>query len=183
QQLERVARATSRFQDLAHVYEELGGATEEADLASQLWSMAARVYEQDIGDQETAIARYRKVLEIDPLNLAAAESLERLFRTAGKYPELSQILQRKAEILEEPHDQEEALFQAAAIEEDMLERPEEAIAVYKKVLDIDGDDVRALDALIKRYLGLSTWSDLLGIYTRKADLVAEPEEKKRIYYQ
>ncbi|HEY1955264.1 MAG TPA: tetratricopeptide repeat protein, partial [Polyangiaceae bacterium] len=183
QQLERVARATSRFQDLAHVYEELGGATQEADLASSLWSMAARVYEQDIGDQETAIARYRKVLEIDPLNLAAAESLERLFRTAGKYPELSQILQRKAEILEEPHDQKEALFQAAAIEEDMLERPEEAIAVYKKVLDIDGDDVRALDALIKRYLGLSNWSDLLGIYTRKADLVADPEEKKRIYYQ
>lgn len=183
QQLERVARATSRFQDLAHVYEELGGTNQDVTLASALWSSAARVYEQDIQDQETAIARYRKVLEIDAANLAAAESLERLFRTAGKYPELSQILQRKAEILEEPHDKKEALFQAAAIEEDMLERPEEAIAVYKKVLDIDGDDVRALDALIKRYLGLSNWPDLLAIYARKADLVADPEEKKRIYYQ
>ena len=186
QQLERVARATSRFTDLAHVYEELGGSLEKGDdvqLASSLWSMAARVYEQDIGDQETAIARYRKVLEIDPLNLAAAESLERLFRAAGKYPELSQILQRKAEILEEPADKKEALFQAAAIEEDMLEHAEAAIAVYKKVLEIDGDDIHALDALIKRYLGLSNWTDLLGIYTKKADLVADPEEKKRIYYQ
>ncbi len=183
QQLERVARATSRFVDLAHVYEELGGSNEDVQLASALWSMAARVYEQDIGDQETAIARYRKVLEIDAQNLAAAESLERLFRTAGKYPELSQILQRKAEILEEPQDKKEALFQAAAIEEDMLEQAEAAIAVYKKVLEIDSDDIHALDALIKRYLGLSNWTDLLGIYTKKADLVADPEEKKRIYYQ
>ncbi len=65
----------------------------------------------------------------------------------------------------------------------MLEQAESAIAVYKKVLEIDGDDIHALDALIKRYLGLSNWADLLGIYTKKADLVADPEEKKRIYYQ
>ena len=63
--------------------------------------MSARVYEQDIGDVETAIARYRRVLEIDPLNLAAAESLERLFRQTERYADLSVILQRKAEILEQ----------------------------------------------------------------------------------
>ena len=183
QQLERVARATSRFTDLAHVYEELSASLDDKELASALCAMSARVYEQDINDQDTAITRYRRVLEIDARNLAAAESLERLFRTAGKYAELSQILQTKAEILEEPHDKKEALFQAAAIEEDMLERPEQAIAVYKKVLEIDGDDIHALDSLIKRYLGMSSWTDLLAVYTKKADLVADPEEKKRIFYQ
>ena len=71
----------------------------------------------------------------------------------------------------------------AAIEEDVLEKPEDAIAVYQKVLAIDEDDVRALDALIKRYLGLSRWQDLLAVYERKADLVGDPDEKKRIYYQ
>ncbi|HSQ63021.1 MAG TPA: tetratricopeptide repeat protein, partial [Polyangiaceae bacterium] len=183
QQIERVARATSRFADLAKVYEELSATIEDPELASSLCAMSARVYEQDIGDFETAIARYRRVLEIDPVNLPAAESLERLFRTQGQYAELSQVLQRKAQMLAEPQEQKEALFQAAAIEEDMLERPQEAIAVYNKVLEIDGDDVRALDALIKRYLGLSNWTELLAIYTKKADLVADPDEKKRIYYQ
>ena len=61
--------------------------------------------------------------------------------------------------------------------------PKTAIAVYKKVLAIDADDVRALDALIKLYLGLSRWQDLLAVYEQKADLVADPDEKKRIYYQ
>src|SRR6202012_1761336 len=74
-------------------------------------------------------------------------------------------------------------FQAAGIEEDVLGNAEGAIAVYVKVLELDPDDTRAIDALIKQYLSLSRWSDLLGAYARKADLVADPGEKKRIYYQ
>ena len=182
-QIDRVARATGRFADLATVYQELGAEQEDADLASALTMMSARVYEADLGDVDTAIALYRKVLDLDPRSLAAAESLERLFRQTERYQDLSLILQRKADILEEPNDKKDALFQAAAIEEDVLELPDAAIAVYSKVLAIDEDDIRALDALIKRYLGLSRWADLLAVYSKKADLVADPEEKKRIYYQ
>ena len=184
-QIDRVARATNRFADLATVYRQLGAdhAEQEPALSSALTMISARVYEADIGDVDTAIGLYRRVLEIEPSNLSAAESLERLFRHTERYQDLSLILQSKAEILEEPGDRKDALYQAAAIEEDVLEQPEAAIAVYKKVLAIDEDDVRTLDALIKRYLGLSRWSDLLGVYEKKADLVADPEEKKRIYYQ
>jgi len=193
QALDRIARATGRFQDLAQVFEALAGekvAAEDADgsvesnqLASQLFMMSARVYELDLGNIDVAIGLYRKVLEIDAANLPAAESLERLFRTTGRYSELSQILQTKAGILEDLNEKKEALFQAASIEEDVLEQPEAAIAVYNKVIELDSDDVRALNALIKRYLGLSRWADLMTIYAKKADLVVDPEEKKRIYYQ
>jgi tetratricopeptide (TPR) repeat protein len=181
--IDRVARATGRFADLARVFEELAASLEDVALSSSLYMMSARVYETDLGNVDAAIAHYRRVLEIDPQALAAAESLDRLFRNTERFAELSQILQRKADILEEPQDKKDALFQAAQIEEDILEKPEAAIAVYKKVLELDGDDVRALDALIKRFLGLSQWSDLLDVYNRKADLVADPEEKKRIFYQ
>jgi tetratricopeptide (TPR) repeat protein len=181
--LDRVARATGRFADLAHVFEELAGEIEDHTLASALYTMSARVYEQDLGDIDTAIRFYEKVLAIDPLNLNAAEALEKLFRSTNRYPELSLILQRKAEIVEEPADKKEALFQAAAIEEEVLDRQEAAIAVYAKVLELDSDDLRAVDALIKRYLGLSSWVELLAVYAKKADLVLDPEEKKRIYYQ
>lgn len=182
-QIDRVARATGRFADLATVYQKLGAKQEDAALGSALIMMSAKVYESDIGDVDTAISLYRRVLEIDGTHLAAAESLERLFRQTERYQDLSQILQSKSEIVDEPADKKDALFQAAAIEEDVLEQPEAAIAVYKKVLAIDEDDVRALDALIKRYLGLSRWQDLLAVYSKKADLVGDPDEKKRIYYQ
>jgi tetratricopeptide (TPR) repeat protein len=183
QQLDRVARATGRFADLAATFEHLAGQIEDPSLASALFMTSARVQESDLNAIDAAIALYRKVLEIDPLSLTAVEALERLFRTSDRYQDLSLILQRKSEVLEEPLEKKDALFQAAAIEEDVLSRQEEAIAVYSKVLEIDGDDVRAVDALIRRYLDLSRWQDLLAVYAKKADLVADVAEKKAIYYQ
>ncbi len=189
--LDRVARATNRHADLAGVFETLGaelsaGAESgegDTQLASTLYMMSARVYEEDLRDADRAAAHYRTVLGIDPTYLSAAEALERLFRITERWSELSQILQQKSEILDDLDDKKTALFQAASLEEDVLERPQEAIAVYKKILEQDGEELRALDALIRRYLGLSAWTELLDIYSRKVDLVLEPEEKKRIYYQ
>src|SRR5581483_9559122 len=106
--IDRVARATGRFADLAQVFEGLSGKIEDAQLASQLLMMAARVHENDLGSNDAAIALYRRVLETDPLSLEAAQSLERIFRTTERYAELSLILQRKAEILDEPQDKKEA---------------------------------------------------------------------------
>ena len=80
QQLARVARATGRFDDLASVFADLAAEIEDPSLASALYMTSAHVQETDLGNVDTAIALYRKVLEIDPLSLAAAESLERLFR-------------------------------------------------------------------------------------------------------
>ena len=181
--LDRLARATGRYADLARVFESLAATQEDTELASQLFTMSARVYESDIGDLDSAIRHYRKVLEIDPKNLAAAESLDRIFRGAERYQELSEILQQKAEILDDVSDKKAALFQAASIEEDVLERHDQAIAVYGKILDLDTEELGAIDALITLYLALSRWSDLLGVYGKKADLVSDPQEKKLIYYQ
>jgi tetratricopeptide (TPR) repeat protein len=181
--LDRLARATGRFADLARVFETLAEKQTDAELGSQLFTMSARVYESDIGDLDSAIRHYRKVLEIDAKNLAAAESLDRIFRAAERYQELSQILQQKADILDDVNEKKSALFQAASIEEDVLERHDQAIAVYNKVLELDAEDLGAIDALIKLFLALSRWSDLLAVYGKKVDLVDDPQEKKLIYYQ
>src|SRR5262249_15300340 len=165
------------------VYEQLAQNQEDAELGSALYTMSARIYEYDIGDLESAIAHYRKVLEIDRNNLAAAESLDRIFRQAERYQELSLVLQQKSDILEDLNEKKGALFQAAAIEEDVLERHDAAIAVYGKILELDIEDLRAIDALIKLYLNLSRWEELMQVFTKKADLVSDPDEKKRIYYQ
>jgi tetratricopeptide (TPR) repeat protein len=181
--LDRLARSTGRFADLASVYEDLAQAQQDPELGSALYSAAARVYENDVHNLDRAIELYRRVLSIDPTNLAATESLQALFQGAERYADMSLILQRRAEILDDVDARKDALFQAAMLEEEILNRPEQAIQVYLKVLDIDGEDLRSIDALINLYLGLSRWEDLLSVYSKKADLVVDPEEKKHILYQ
>jgi tetratricopeptide (TPR) repeat protein len=181
--IDRLARATGRFVDLAKVFESLAATQQEPALASNLYTMSARVYEGDLADMDNAVRHYRTVLSIDAHALHAAESLERIFHGAERYDELSQILQQKADILDDVNDKKTALFSAASLEEDVLGRHDAAIAVYHRVLELDSEDLRAIDALIKLYLNLSRWQDLLGVYTRKAELVGDPDEKKGIYYQ
>ncbi|MEO7037108.1 MAG: tetratricopeptide repeat protein [Polyangiaceae bacterium] len=181
--LDRLARVTGRFQDLASVFERLAVAQTDPELSSKLYSSAGNVFENLVGDGERAIELYRKVLSIDPTNLAAAESLQTLFQHSERYADMSLILQRKAEILEDVDAQKAALYQAATLEEEVLERQENAIGVYLKILEIDGEDLRSIDALVRLYLGLSRWEELLSVYSKKADLVIDTDEKKLIFYQ
>jgi tetratricopeptide (TPR) repeat protein len=181
--LDRLARATGRFQDLAQVFQTLAEQQEDPQTACALYTASARVYEQELGDVNSAIAHYRRVLSVDPTSLDAATSLERLFQQSERYTDLSLILQRKAEILDDIDDKKAALFQAAGIEEDVLERHEAAIGVYQKVLDVDHEEGHAIDRLIQLFLQLSRWEELLSTYQRKVDLVTDPEEKKAIFYQ
>ncbi len=181
--LDRLARSTGRFEDLAAHFEKLGEAQEEPELSSQLYTLAARTVENDVRDTDRAIELYRKVLSIDPVNLDAAQSLQNLFQIADRSEDTSLILQRKAEILDDLDAQKEALYQAALIEQEVLGRAEKAIAVYHKVLELDEEDLRSVDALIELYLGLEKWAELLEVQSKKADLVLDSDEKKMIFYQ
>ena len=179
----RLAQTTGRFADLAVVLERLAAAQEDTELASQLTASAARIYEREVADIDRAIDLYRRVLVIDPVNLEAAESLQALYQATERFGDMSLILQRKSEILDSIDDQKTALYEAARIEEEILERKESAIGVFQKVLEVDPEDFTSVDALIRLFLSLSRWQELLGVYARKIDLVIDPEEKKLIYYQ
>ncbi len=183
QALERLARVTGRLLDLARVYEELAGKQADPELGSQLYAAAARIFDEDVPNVDRSIELYQHVLSIDPTNLQAAEALQALFQGAERYADMSVILQRKAGMLEDVEAQKDALYQAALLEEEVLDRSREAIAVYLKVLDSDAEDIRSIDALIKLYLSLSAWEELLGVYTKKVDLLFDPGEKKLILYQ
>ena len=183
QALDRLARATSRYEDLATNLQQLGEQQEDSEIACQLLARAAGVCEHDLGNAQRAIELYRKILAIEPTNLAAAEALQGLFQATSRFDETSLILQKKAAILDDPQEQKEALYQAATIEQDVLARPEQAIAVYHQVLEIDAEDIRSIDALIELYLQAEQWQQLLEVQAKKADLVFEPEAKKVILYQ
>ncbi|HEY8946389.1 MAG TPA: tetratricopeptide repeat protein, partial [Polyangiaceae bacterium] len=183
QNIDRLARSTGRHQDVASVFESLAASQRDPELGSALYAAAARVYENDVRNLERAVELYRKVLSIDPTNLAAAEALQALFQASERYADMSLILQRKADILEDIDAKKDALFHAAMLEEEVLGRPENAIGVYLKILEIDSEDLRSIDSLVKLYLGLSRWEELLSVYSKKADLVLDPEEKKLILYQ
>src|SRR5690606_18589898 len=86
-QLIRLAEVTNRFEELATQFETLATEKEEEDheVASQLYMASAAVVENNLANLERAVELYRKVISIDPVNLEAAESLQKLYQATSQY--------------------------------------------------------------------------------------------------
>ena len=181
--LERVARMMGGGEALAEVYEERVREIRDAQLAAQLLMRAAEIREGQLGDVESAISHYRRVLELDPQHFDAASALERLFQLTERYEDLAQVYLAKATMVPSPEEQKDYLFRAASIYEDVLERPADAVGVFTDILEVDPDEIRAVDKLIELYLRLEQFGRLLEVYKHKADLVVDPEEKKRLFLE
>ena len=181
QQLERLTPMLGDAEALAKTYEEQVVEVEDPALAASLYMKAARIRENQLSDFDRAITHYRRVLELDEHHLEAATSLERLFQLNERYEELAQIYLHKAKILPSLEEQKQYLYRAATLYEEILERPQDSIKVYHQALELDAEDVTSMDKLIELNLRLEQWEPLLEVYNQKAEIVYDPEEKKRLY--
>ncbi|KPK16922.1 MAG: hypothetical protein AMJ62_03270 [Myxococcales bacterium SG8_38] len=181
EELERLSAAVGASDALAAVYEQVVESVDDPQLAVSLLLRAAQIREEDLGQLDRAIEHYERVLQTDELHQRSADALERLFQQTERYEDLAGIYGRKAQMATSPVDQREQLVKAAAIYEDILDKPSEAIAVYQKVLENDPEDVESLDRLIELQTQLGKWPSLLESYERKAEVVADPDVRKELF--
>ena len=85
-------------------------------------------------------------------------------------------------MVEDIDEQKALLFKASQIYEDILENPGKAVEVYRRILDLDEDDLRAIMQIESLYLQMERWEDLQEIYNKKVELVDSPEEKREVLY-
>ena len=179
--LERLTPAIGDAEALAKTFEKQVEEVDDPFLAASLHVKAAQIREHQLSDNEGAIAHYQKVLELDEQHLEAATALERLYQLSERYEELATIYQAKSRMLMSPDEQKDYLYRAAMIYEELLERPQDAALVYHQALEIDPEDLQSLNRLIELNLRLEKWEKLLELYTHKADIVDDPDEKKDLY--
>jgi tetratricopeptide (TPR) repeat protein len=178
--IERLARVLGQPGKLVEAIEAEVGHVEDLDLAVRLHAKAAETAERELSDLDRGVKHHRAVLAKDPTNMPALISLERIYAATEKYEDLAQVFLRKAEVVQDPAEVKEQFVQAGRIYEEILDRKDRAIAVYRQLHEYDGEDLPAIDKLIELYLAQQSWNDLLALYEKKSDLVQDLEEKKRI---
>ncbi|MDD5308374.1 MAG: hypothetical protein PHU25_13720 [Deltaproteobacteria bacterium] len=140
-------------------------------LRVRLMGEVARLYDERIGDFDRAKAAYRRLLDADPGNpetaLPAVEALDRLFTASESWQELLAVLRVKVDLQGDPSLRKEVLQRMAEVEESVLERPAEAIRIYREVLDADASDMRALLGLERLYEREESWRELIEILRRR----------------
>ncbi|MCB9563808.1 MAG: tetratricopeptide repeat protein [Kofleriaceae bacterium] len=146
-------------------------------LAHELATKVARTYEDRLAQSDKAVEMYRRALQIEPDDLDALGALEQIFARDEKYPELLEVYRRKADIAAEPEERLGILFRIASIHEEMLAAPADAISTYQEILGQDPDNLPALRALDRLFVGGEQWQDLGDNLTRQLTLCEDDGER------
>lgn len=175
-ELARLAAASGQWAQLVQTYEGVLQAMGQVPEAVPLHLRVAGWYDEQFDQAEHAGTHYQLALAIQPDHVGALAALESLLERYGKWPEVVQVLQRRADLALEPDERKAALEKMASILEEKLDRIDEAIDAWRQVLLIDDTDLAPLRALERLYAVTERWQDLVDVLTRQATVLYEPEE-------
>ena len=131
---------------------------------------AAQIEEEILESPDAAIASYHQILRFDEVDPHALDSLERLYIQLERWPALKDIYTKKAEHAASPDERKQMLFVLGQVYDRELGDVAKAIETYQAILDIDRDDLNAIQALDRLYGQAGRWYDLLQILEREVEL-------------
>src|SRR5262249_23318168 len=131
---------------------------------------AAQIEEEILDNPDAAIASFHQVLGIDEVDAQALDALERLYIQLERWAALKDIYTRKAEHAASPDERKQMLFVLGQVYDRELGDVPKAIETYQAILDIDRDDLNAIQALDRLYGQAGRWYDLLQILEREVEL-------------
>ncbi|WP_438015371.1 tetratricopeptide repeat protein [Sorangium sp. So ce315] len=160
---------------LAGALDRLVEAEPEAEGREAAAERLARLYEEELGDIQGAIAAYRRLAEAgssrEPRALAA---LERLYDATGAHDGLAWVLERRAEAEPDRRAARVLAFRAAELRSRLPDLPA-AVAAWRRFLAAFGPSREAHARLIPLLEQERRWAELEALLEAEAELAAGQE--------
>lgn len=129
----------------------------------------ARVYAEELNQTDAAVAVYKRLLEREPTDADASQALEAILRREDRRDDLRWLLELRIEAAPTEADKRRLLSEFADLEEHGFGAPDRAIALYRRVLDIDASDEGALKTLPRLLLAQGDAAGAAEIMARHRD--------------
>jgi len=170
--LESIYLRTDAYTKLVEVILAKVDMVENINEKKELCFRAAQIFEEVLESADRAIDVYRQVLSIDENDRQAIDALERLYIKLERWEPLKDVYAKKAELASEPEEKKQMLFVLGQVYDRELKDPARAIETYQGILDLDPEDVTAIQALDRLYQQSGRWYDLLQILEREVELAS-----------
>lgn len=173
-ELERLAKVAGAERRLAEIYAaELGALAGDDAGSAKLCRRTGELY-ADLGEVEPALTWYRRAHEFEPESRELFDAIDRLLSKENRHSERVALFRTGLDYLG-GSERLDALHTIARLERDELGLPEKAIETYRAALDVDDQDVRALDALTELYRQLGSHRELAELYLQRAESATSGE--------
>jgi tetratricopeptide (TPR) repeat protein len=162
--LSRLYSQAARFPELAELYERaVDGAPDDETKITFLFKVG-RLYEDALEAPAQALTAYRRILDVDPHHLGAIHALQRAAERAGRYKDLVQALELEAQKVTDKRQRLALLHRAGEVSEVEMGDDDAALALYRKVYDLDRTYAPALSSLGRLHYRAGRFEDLLETY-------------------
>lgn len=130
----RLFYRAGRWEELLETYKrELDIAPRGAQSAALLYKMG-ELEERHIGNEDAAIAFYRRALEMDAFHEPALHALERKYAERGQWQELVKSIELELSGLKDEARRARTAFRLGEVYENRLAQPDKALAAYDQAL-------------------------------------------------
>ena len=177
--VERLAKATGTWDKVIDSYRraiEHARARASRTLSVSLHLKLGRVLVDEVGNVDEALTEFRSVYEVDGENADAISALEGLYRQTSRFEDLLGIYEKKRELTAEFDERREVLYAIAALFENEMAKPEQAIETYVAVLEDDPTDVQSLKALDALYRAQEDYANYADVLRRLIELDVTEDE-------
>ncbi len=173
--LERLYSKLDRFAELNRVYEKQAEIATDPREQVRILGKSASIWEEKLGNPEKAIERNEAVLRLDPGNLAAARSLEALYRREEAWEKLIAVLQHHATLTQDRRELVGLQVQVGEVWWKELDRIDRAEAMFSHALEVEPDARAAISSLARLYEESGNWNLALEMLGREARLAVGEE--------
>ncbi len=175
EQLDRLAEATKRWDDLAATYET---AVARADGLSkrELLAALAQLHDKRRDDPRRALDAWERLFSLDETELSPLDEMDSLATLLSDWPSLVRVLVRKAELVPDDETRASTWRRVGEAKRDMLDDLPGAIDAYERALELEATSAFTMDNLIELYEQKNDAARLVDLYRRRVELCGEDDE-------
>ncbi|MEW5851465.1 MAG: tetratricopeptide repeat protein [Myxococcota bacterium] len=181
--VERLAVDTDSAEELVGVLEDTVSRVDDTPRAIELYLKMAEFCAEHLSQPQEAENHLNLIFDLDAQNQGALNALEKLYQGQDRWADVVRVLERKLALAEDEDGRRSILLKMAGVQEERLFNPADAINTYKRLLEIDGRDSRAIQALTRLYQQTGRWQALIGILARAMELSFDVGERVALRYR
>ncbi len=178
EQLDRLAVATERWDDLADAYE-AGIAKIEGVGQRELIEALARLHDSRRDDPRRALQAWERLFGMDETEERPLDAMDELATLLGDWTTLVRVLAKRGE-LERDDEARAALWRRIGqVRRDMLDDTQAAIEAFERALELEPQSALSVDKLIELYEEQNDAGRLVDLYRRRVEMCEDGDTDKK----
>lgn len=183
QALSKLYTQNKDFTKLAAVHAGEAERVQDPARRAAAYARIADIYEVKLGQPEEAAQQHARALGVLPGYAPSFKALARLLTQARKYTELVELYERTVDRAPDKETKVTYLFKIGRLYEDALTSPEQALVAYKRILDVDPDEMGAVHALQRSAERSGLYQELIAALELEAARTSDRSRKLALHHR